>query len=553
MTEALDALVVGGGPTGLTMAGELARRGLTVRIVDKASAPPPDHSRALGVQTRTMELLGHMGLADAAMAHARRVEGLNVLLASGRRARLPIFNFPELATPVPGLFVIQQSDTEDVLASRLPGLGVRLERGVELASYAQDSDGVTCSLRRADGSVEEVRTRWLLGCDGARSAVRKGADIAFEGDTYDDHCMLGDLVVDWPLPDGEIYISPSRRGVAAAFPVPGDHRFRVILIRPEASPAHGAPPSLAEFEGSMREMIPVPFTVEKAIVLSRYRLHHRVAARLRKGRVFLAGDAAHIHSPAGAQGMNTGIQDAYNLAWKLAAVEQGRMPAWVLDTYEAERMPVARRLIDFTDRLFGLLAGHGPVGRTLRAVAPRLVSRAFGIPAVQRRILGFVSQLKVRYRKSPLSVQIGTPPERGPRPGDRAPDAVLRNEAGEQVHLFELLRGVGSSLLLFTGRQQADGSPDGAARERARRLAAQLGGPDVRVLVIGAPGDGGGYADPDGHAHAAYGVEGAAAVLVRPDGYIGVRSDPLDERELGRALDRIFTRRTAAPGAEQRG
>lgn len=549
MMEAIDALVVGAGPTGLTMAGELARRGLTVRIIDRASAPPPDHSRALGVQPRTMELLGAMGLADAAMARGRRVEGINLLLASGRRARLPMRTFPELATPVPGLFVIQQSDTEDVLSSRLPGLGVTLERGVELASYAQDSDGVTCALRRADGSAEEVRTRWLLGCDGARSAVRKGADIAFDGDTYDDHCMLGDLVLDWPLPDGEIYISPSRRGLTAAFPVPGDHRFRVVLIQPEASPAHGAPPSLAEFEGAMREMLPVPFTVQNAIVLSRYRLHHRVAARLRTGRVFLAGDAAHIHSPAGAQGMNTGIQDAYNLAWKLAAVEQGRMPAWVLDTYEAERLPVARRLVDFTDRLFGVLAGHGPVSRTLRAVAPRLASRAFGVPAVQRRILGFVTQLKIRYRKSPLSVQIGAPPARGPRAGDRAPDAVLRGGAGEPVHLFELLRGVGSTLLLFTGRQPADRGPDGAARERARRLAAQLGRADVKVVVLGAPEDGG-YADPDGHAHAAYGVEATAAVLVRPDGYIGVRSDPLDERALGRALDRIFTRGAEAAQAD---
>ncbi|WP_437279036.1 FAD-dependent monooxygenase [Sorangium sp. So ce375] len=543
MTEALDALVVGGGPTGLTMAGELARRGLTVRIVDKALEPPPDHSRALAVQTRTMEIFSSMGVADAAMAHAMRVGGLNLLLSNGQRARLPIFDFPELATPVPGIFVIQQFDTERVLASRLSELGVTLERGVELDSYTQDSAGVTCTLRRADGSTEVARVKWLLGCDGARSAVRRGADIAFEGDTYDDHCMLGDLVIDWPLPDGDIYISPSHRGMAAAFPVPGSHRFRIILILPEASPARGASPSLEEFEGVMREMIPTPFKVEKAIVLSRYRLHHRVAARLRKGRVFLAGDAAHIHSPAGGQGMNTGIQDAYNLAWKLAAVEQGRMPAWLLDTYEMERLPVARRLIDFTDRLFGFMAGHGLMGRTMRTLAPRLMSRALGVAAVQRRVFGFVSQLKIRYRKSPLSIQIGHPPERGPRAGDRAPDALLRSEAGQQVHLFELMRGIESTLLLFTGPPQ-DGA-GAAPGERARRIAAQLGRPELRVLIIGAP-EAGGYTDPDGRAHAAYGVETTAAVLVRPDGYVGVRSDPLDERELGQALDRLFTRSAEA-------
>ncbi|WP_437335267.1 FAD-dependent monooxygenase [Sorangium sp. So ce394] len=540
MAGALDALVVGGGPTGLTMAGELARRGLTVRIVDRAPEPPSDHSRALAVQTRTMELFRRMGIVDLAMERAVRVGGINVLLSDGQRARLPIFDFPELSTPIPGIFILQQFDTERVLASRLSGLGVTLERGIELASYTQDSAGVACSLRRADGSSEEVRARWLLGCDGARSAVRKGADIAFEGDTYDDHCMLGDLIVDWPLPDGDIYISPSRRGVAAAFPVPGSHRFRVILIRPEPPPMHGAQVSLEEFEAAMREMIPVPFKVQQSIVLSRYRLHHRVAARLRKGRVFLAGDAAHIHSPAGGQGMNTGIQDAYNLAWKLAAVEQGRMPAWLLDTYEVERLPVARKLIDFTDRLFGLMAGHGPVGRTLRAIAPRLASRALGISAVQRRILGFLSQLKIRYRKSPLSVQIGNPPEHGPRAGDRAPDAVVRSAAGEHVHLFDLMRDAEFTLLFFTGPQA-----DGGAREHARKLAAQLGRPDLKVLVIGAL-EGGGFADPDGHAHAAYGVASSAAVLVRPDGYVGVRSDPLDEGALPQALGRLFTHRAEA-------
>lgn len=540
MMGALDALVVGGGPTGLTMAGELARRGLTVRLVDKALEPPSDHSRALAVQARTQELFVMMGLAESAQERSMRVAGINLLLSDGRRTRLPLFDFPELATAFLAPVVIQQFDTEQVLASRLPRLGVTLERGVELVSSRQDDTGVTSTLRRADGTTEEVRSAWLLGCDGAHSPVRKGADIAFEGDIYDDHCMLGDLVLDWPLPDGELHISPSRRGMAVAFPVPGRRRFRVVLILPEAPPAGNPAVSLDEFEGTMRDMFPVPFKVEKAIVLSRYRLHHRVAAHLRRGRVFLAGDAAHIHSPAGGQGMNTGIQDAYNLAWKLAAVHQGRMPAWLLDTYELERMPVARRLISFTDRVFEIMAGHGTLGRTLRLLAPRLASRALGLSAVQRRFVGFISQLKIRYRNSPLSVQIGPPPARGPRAGDRAPDITLRDEAGEQVRLLDLLRGVEPLLLIFAGARA-----DGAAGERARRAAAQLAGPDLKAVVIGAPGAGG-YADPEGRAHAAYGVETTAAVLIRPDGYLGVRSDPLDEVEIGRALDQIFTHRAGA-------
>jgi 2-polyprenyl-6-methoxyphenol hydroxylase-like FAD-dependent oxidoreductase len=434
------------------------------------------------------------------------------------------------------MHVIQQFDTEAVLRSRLPGLGVTVERGVELVSYAQDETGVTSTLRRADGGTEEVRAKWLLGCDGAHSPVRKGAGIDFEGDTYNDQCLLGDLIVDWSLPDGELYICPSRHGLVAAFPVPGERRFRIILLLPEA---HKAPPpelSLEEFEGTLRGLLTVPIEVKKAFVLSRYRLHHRVATRLRRGRVFLAGDAAHIHSPAGGQGMNTGIQDAYNLGWKLAAVEQGRMPAWVLDTYETERLAVAQKLVAFTDRLFGLLAGRGASGRLLRMFAPRLISRTFALPIVRRQLTGFTSQLRIRYRRSSLSVQLGAAPPRGPRAGDRAPDGALRDASGAAVRVFELTRGTEHTLLLFTGPRA-----DSAAKEQARALATQLDGPEIKAVVIGA-GEAGGYADPEGRVHALYGVEATAAVLLRPDGYIGLRSDPLNEGALKLELARRFTK-----------
>jgi 2-polyprenyl-6-methoxyphenol hydroxylase-like FAD-dependent oxidoreductase len=539
MTKALDALVVGGGPTGLTMAGELARRGLQIRLLDKALEPPPDHSRALAVQARTMEIFEQMGLAQEVIARGRRAEALNLFLPGGGRARLPLDAFSELSTPFPEIRVIQQHDTEAVLASRLPGLGVKLERGVALVSYTQDDGGITATLRRTDGETEEVRSTWLLGCDGAHSQVRKGADIAFEGDTYDDQCLLGDVILDWPMPDGEIYISPTRRGVAAAFPVPGERRFRVVLILPEARTATASELSLEEFAGTMRGMVPVAFNVEKAIVLSRYRLHHRVATHLRRGRVFLSGDAAHIHSPAGGQGMNTGIQDAYNLAWKLAAVEKGVMPSWVLDTYEAERLPVARRLVNFTDRAFGFLAGHGVSGRALRAIAPRLIARLFALPLMQRRVTGFVSQLQIRYRKSPLSVQLGEAPRRGPRAGDRAPDGTLRDATGAAVRVFELIRGLEPTLLLFTGQRTAGAS--GAAVEQARAVAKRLGGPAVKAVIIGGHGAGE-TTDPEGRVHESYGVEALSAVLVRPDGYIGLRCDPLREDALDREMARRFTR-----------
>jgi 2-polyprenyl-6-methoxyphenol hydroxylase-like FAD-dependent oxidoreductase len=542
MKNSLDVLVVGAGPTGLTMAGELARRGLNVRIIDKAAEPPADHSRALAIQARTIEIFEQMGIADDEKARGMRVEALNILLPSGRRGRLPLPGMMLENEPFPGMLVVQQFDTEAVLASRLGPLGVTPERGVALVSYTQDKTGVTATLRLRDGATEEVRASWLLGCDGAHSAVRKGAGIVFEGDTYDDQCLLGDVVIDWPLPDGEIYISPARDGLLAAFPVPGKHRFRVILILPENRRDTAAELSLEEFEGTARSLSPIDFRIQKAIVLSRYRLHHRVATRLREGRAFLSGDAAHIHSPAGGQGMNTGIQDAFNLAWKIAAVEQGRMPAWVLDTYEMERLPVARRLVNFTDRLFGALAGHGAAGRLLRAAAPRLMSRLIGFPPLQRRIAGFVSQLRIRYRNSPLSVQLGGAPRRGPRPGERAPTGALLDASGGQVRIIDLLREPSAALLLFTGQGASS-----AAASQARSFADRIKSADLRTFVInigpgvasGGPGE---LADPEGRVHATYGVEGSAAVLLRPDGHIGVRCDPLLEGELTREIGRWFTR-----------
>jgi 2-polyprenyl-6-methoxyphenol hydroxylase-like FAD-dependent oxidoreductase len=541
-TTPIDALVVGGGPTGLTMAGELARRGLRVRLIDKATTPSPDHSRALGVQARTMEILDAMGLGDAEMSHGRMIAALNLITRSGKRARLPIRMSADLATPFPGMFVVQQFDTEAVLASRLPALGVAIERGVELTSYTQDASGVTATLRREGGALEQVRARWLLGCDGAHSPVRKGAGISFEGDTYNDHCLLGDVVVDWAFPDGELYICPSRKGIAAAFPVPGERRFRIILILPEAHHARSAELSLEEYEETLREIVPVPIKVEKAYVLSRYRLHHRVAARLRDGRAFLCGDAAHIHSPAGGQGMNTGIQDAYNLAWKIVAVERSEMPAWLLDTYEAERLPVARRLVAFTDRLFGFAAGGGTPGRVIRTLTPTLAVRAFSLPSVRRFATGFLSQLRIRYRKSPLSTQVGSAPEGGPLAGDRAPDGAIRDAEGKPARVFDALRHLSFTLLLFTGVRASE-----EAEAQAARLALRLRSNEMKVAVIGGKGAGA-YEDPGGMTHLLYGAPTPAAVLVRPDGYIALRVDPLDEPALERELSRLFPA-PAAPAA----
>ena len=545
----VDAVVVGAGPTGLTMAAELRRHGLDVRLVEQLEAPSR-LSRALAVQSRTLEIFDALGLAERALARGRRAEAFNVMGPGGVRARVPLLdNFSWLETRFPSLLMLPQDATEALLTRHLESLGGRVERGVALDIYQQDATGVTVSLRYVGGQLEKVNARWLLGCDGARSRVRKVAGIPFEGETYDDACVLADVKVEWSLGQGELCLLPSSRGVLAAFPMPGEKRYRLFAILPrDALPeTHDdlAPFSLEEMQALVDQMAPVPARLSEPRWLSRYRLHRRGVPRYRQGRVFLAGDAAHIHSPAGGQGMNTGIQDAWNLAWKLALVTRGRAPESLLDTYEQERHPVGRKLLRGTDRLFGAMARGGPAARFLRAhLVPRLARRVLGARCVQRRLFRFVSQLTVRYRHSSLSTEHlgderGQPRrERGPVPGARLPDLPVRGEGVE--HLHQVARGPQHTLLLFTGLE-SERRERGALEALGRQLEATHGPEFLRVWVVAAgewrPGSRV-LADDTGALHRRFGAESSCFYLVRPDGYVGHREWPLSLERLEVELTR---------------
>jgi 2-polyprenyl-6-methoxyphenol hydroxylase-like FAD-dependent oxidoreductase len=549
-----DALVVGAGPTGLTMAAELARHGLRCRIVEQLEAPSV-LSRALVVQARTLEVFEDFGIAKRALALGRGTEAFNVVGVGGVRTRVPMQALSWLETRFPFMLMLPQDATEALLTEHLGTFGVTVERGLALRDFRQDADAVEATLERADGRVERVSAHWLLGCDGARSRVRKGAGIPFEGETYEDACVLADVRVDWSLGQGEMCIMPSMHGVVGAFPMPGENRYRLFAIMPNDSLPGGdetAPLSLEEIQAVMSRMVPVPVRVSEPRWLSRYRLHRRGVPRYRQGRVFLAGDAAHIHSPAGGQGMNTGIQDAYNLAWKLALVTRGRAPESLLDTYDLERHPVGQKLLEGTDRLFGLVARGGAVSRVLRTyVAPRLARVLFGNTVTQRALARFVSQLAIHYRRSPLSTEHlwgeevgGVRLEEGPAPGERVPELPVKGEG--VTHLHEVLRGPQHVLLLFTGLE-----PEARARGEWEALARRLEeahGPEflrARVVVAG-EGTPGPYvlADAEGALHRRFGAGAACLYLVRPDGYVGHRARPIEPRRLEAEL----TRRLGPPG-----
>ncbi|MFC8900613.1 FAD-dependent monooxygenase [Streptomyces cinereoruber] len=537
-----DVLVVGAGPVGLSAAAELRRHGVHCRIVDRLPARLP-YAKAVGIQPRTLELWDRMGLVRAVLEAAVPIRGQLVYADGEERARIPL----ELPHEVPyGFAALPQYETERLLEEYLGGLGTVVERGTGLVSFDRDRDGVTARLRTASGADEELRVPYLIGCDGAHSAVRKGLGLSFEGGAFPEEYMLGDVEADWDLPHGYAVRSSRRSADGSAddllvcVPLPGPGRYRMSMrvppelsARRDAAPddgagvpdgvAHGprtAPdgvahgvqagraPELSDLQAVVDRLAPRPTRLSRLRWASIFRISHRIVDRYGEGRVFVAGDAAHIHPPTGAQGMNTGVQDACNLAWKLALVVRGEAGPGLLSTYDAERRPV----------------GEEVVGRTVRHAA-------HGIEAGlddRRTLLLREAQLLVEYRGGPLA---GAPygPANAPQPGDRAPDCagLTTPVATFPLRLLDVLRGHAGHVVLLYGSDVAELS--GAAE--AARAAGGL--PAVVVLPEGAGRSALAsltvpvYHDAAGEFARLHLPDGATGFVVRPDGQLGARF-PLD-------------------------
>ena len=400
--ERTEVLIVGAGPTSLVLALWLTRLGIRVRIVDRAEAPGTT-SRALGIQARTLELYRLLDLADAVVGAGHRVPAVNLWTAGTRRARLPFSADPRDPTPYPFLLIYPQDAHERLLIERLAAAGIRVERGTELVGFTQDRARVVATLRTTEGAEVQVAAAYLAGCDGARSTVRETVGIGFPGGTYERFFYVADIAADGPAVDGEIHLNLDRAAdVLAVFPLA--ERGRVRLVGTVLDDHAGRRESLTfdDIAATALERLRIaPRTVNW---FSTYRVHHRVAARFRDGRAFLLGDAGHIHSPAGGQGMNTGIGDAMNLGWKLAACLRGRADDALLDTYETERIGFARRLVATTDRVFTLATSENPLAQLWRTrLAPLLAPLVAGSPALRRSLFRTISQIALAYRHSALS------------------------------------------------------------------------------------------------------------------------------------------------------
>jgi 2-polyprenyl-6-methoxyphenol hydroxylase-like FAD-dependent oxidoreductase len=401
-----DVLIVGAGPTGLVLALWLTRMGARVRIVDK-TAEAGTTSRALAVQARTLEFYQQMGLADAVVAAGRKTIAANMWV-TGKRVAHAVFG--ELGTglsPFPFALVYPQDEHERFLIERLREAGVEVERQTELVRFEETAEGVAGHLRRADGPEDGPEERcaaaYIAGCDGARSTMREALGIGFPGGTYEHMFYVADVEASGETMNGELHVALDRTDFLVVFPLKGERRARLIGTVRQQLEAQAE--KLTWEDVSKRVIEWIRIDVETVNWFSTYRVHHRVAERFRKGRVFLLGDAAHIHSPVGGQGMNTGIGDAVNLAWKLAAVVQGRANASVLDSYELERIGFARRLVATTDRAFTGVTSSGALARLIRLhIVPVLVPLVFPFKAARRLMFRTVSQTAVNYEGSSLSV-----------------------------------------------------------------------------------------------------------------------------------------------------
>ncbi|MGI5379288.1 FAD-dependent monooxygenase [Streptomyces sp. CA-251387] len=418
MTAPLDVLVVGAGPTGLALAAQLRAYGSKFRIVDRS----PDRvreSRALGIQPRTLEALAGFGVTDRLVSRGNPAMRLRLHLAR-RTVSVPLFDIGLPDTPYPFLLFLAQSETESVLGEHLSARDVSVERGTELVGLERQGPHVVCRLRSRDGAEEAVTARYVVGCDGAHSTVRDRAGIGFEGYAYPQTYLLADLEVEG-LEPGAVHSYMTGTGMLFFFPLGSPAPWRMLAMRPSGAPDDEVTvPLLQEIADRYGAK---GLVLRDPVWMTDFRLHNRGAARYRSGPLFLAGDAAHLHSPAGAQGMNTGIQDALNLGWKLALVCRGAAPEDLLETYGIERAPVGRHVRRFTDRAFVVGTSPHPVLRFARAqLVPRLAPLAVRVTAPRGWVFRTVSELGIHYRRSPASATGTRPPRRGPRAGDRLPD-----------------------------------------------------------------------------------------------------------------------------------
>lgn len=520
----VDVLIVGAGPSGLALAVELQRFGIRFRLIDRRPGPVHE-TRALAIQPRTLEVLAPSHVAGRLVEHGRTAVQLR-LHVGARERPVALFEGAVTDTAYPYLLFLSQAETERLLAERLDEQSVVVERGLELVELSQIGAGVHCTLRAQSGQTSGIHARFVVGSDGAHSAVRHLAGLGFRGQAFPQTFGLADLEVDGLAPQ-RVHAFLAGAGILFFFPIGIPASWRMIAMLPTGT--EGAP-SLATLQAAVEAHTAKPLLLHDVVWATTFAVNSRSATRFQSRRVFLIGDAAHIHSPAGAQGMNTGIQDAVNLAWKLALVCRGTADRALLRSYDAERRPVARQVIRVTNRAFRVAMSRNTVVRFIRTrVASRLVPLALGSPRLRTLAFRTIGELNLHYSGSSLSVEGKPRLRRGPRAGRRLPDGPVLVD-GETTTLHHALEAPFLHVLLC-------GASESCAPTTARLApwAATL-----RIHRLTTSASPGAIVDSTGEVFRRLGLKPGevALMVVRPDGHIGYRAAGTDLSGLAAYLRR---------------
>ena len=523
-----DVLIIGAGPTGLMMACQLLRFGINFRIIDKQKDRALE-SRAFAIQAKSMEIFQNLGISSEFLKVARMGMEFGFFINGKEQVALNFTKFPQQNTPFPSIYFLPQSETERILTEFLTKKNNFIEREKELITFSQDKNGVTAKIKNClSGEIEEIACAYIIGCDGAHSTVRHTLNFSFEGAAYKQSFILADATIEWRFSSDKFLFFLGKQGIFVHIPLTKTFSRIMLARRADPSSAGKLPtPSINEIEIAAHHITQTPVKLINPIWLSQFYLHHRGVQTYCQKRAFLAGDAAHIHSPVGGQGMNTGIQDATNLAWKLALVLKKTTSTQLLMSYETERHRIGKILLKTTDRFFSFMTTKNYLVSLLRNLfLPFFIRFIFAKKHAEQRLFLFMSQLNIHYHANKFIFEITKNADiafkKGPHAGYRAPDASINTSS-----LFSILREKPFNLLLL---QQ--GKTQRADLENLKVLADIH--PDwVQIHYFQATSD-------NEVLFQRYGVTSAAIYIIRPDGYIGFRSYGLDLTAANNYLKRLF-------------